>query len=81
MKRFRANVLGGTVSVKGQMNSTAKVPLMAVDLVVANIDLAKALKPTARFTRKIPLRSMCSPTGNPGAVSDLARSEGMSSHS
>ena len=44
LKRFRANVLGGTVSVKGQMNSTAKVPLMAVDLVVANIDLAKALK-------------------------------------
>lgn len=83
LKRFQAGLLGGSVSAKGSVDSNAKAPPIAVDLVASNIDLAKAaatFEAPPRASGALSVNAAVTTAGNSEAalVSSLAGSGSLS---
>ena len=83
LKRFQAGLFGGTISAKGQVDSTLSAPPIAIDLTVSNVDLAKAAKTLGappRATGRLSINASLTTAGNSEAalVSSLGGSGAVS---
>ncbi len=71
LKEFRAGLFGGTVSAKGQVDSTPGVPPMAFALVVSNVDIttaAKVLEAPQRAAGRLSVNASLNAAGNSEAA-------------